>query len=79
MHPDREDRLVDRLVTFSIEDGGRLVIIENVPASVDPETDERFFSPDTVERLQAIVWSGHEPDRIAQTPVYRFAGPGVDD
>jgi hypothetical protein len=72
MHPDSEDRPVDRLVTFSIEYRGRLVIIENVPASVDPQTAARFFWPDTVERLQAIVWSGREPDRIAQTPVFRF-------
>lgn len=68
-----EERLVNRLVTYSIEYGGRIVIIENVPARVDPETGEQFFSPETVERLQAIVWSGRQPDRVAETPVFQFA------
>jgi YgiT-type zinc finger domain-containing protein len=73
MAKDNEERLVDRLVTYSIEYGGRLVIIENVPARVDPETGEQFFSPETVEQLQAIVWSGRQPDRVMQTPVFQFA------
>jgi YgiT-type zinc finger domain-containing protein len=68
-----EDRLVEKLVTYSIEHGGRIVIVENVPARVDLETGEQFFSPETVEQLQAIVWSGRQPDRIAQTPVFQFA------
>jgi YgiT-type zinc finger domain-containing protein len=68
-----EDRLVEKLVTYSIEYGGRIVIVENVPARVDPETGEQFFSPETVEQLHAIVWSGRKPDRIAQTPVFQFA------
>jgi YgiT-type zinc finger domain-containing protein len=73
MANDNEDRLVNRLVTYSIEYGGRMVVIENVPARVDPETGEQFFSPETVERLQAIVWSGRQPDRTVETPVFQFA------
>lgn len=73
MLSDNEDRLVERLVTYSVEYDGRIIIIENVPARVDPETGEQFFSPDTVEQLQAIVWSGRQPDRLAQTPVFQFA------
>lgn len=69
----KEDRLVDRLVTYSIEYDGRIVFVENVPARVDPETGERFFSPETVEQLQAIVWSDRQPDRMAETPVFEFA------
>jgi YgiT-type zinc finger domain-containing protein len=68
-----EDRLVQSLVTYSVEYEGRIVIVENVPARVDPETGERFYSPETVEQLQSIVWSGRQPDRVAQTPVFRFA------
>lgn len=73
MRYDNGERMVDRLVTYTIEYQGRVVIIENVPAQVDPETGEQFFSPETVEQLQAIVWSGREPDRVAQTPVFQFA------
>ena len=67
------DRLVQSPVTYSVEHGGRIVIIENVPARVDPEPGERFYSPETVERIQAIVWSNRQPDRVAQTPVFQFA------
>jgi YgiT-type zinc finger domain-containing protein len=69
----REDRLVQSLVTYSVEYRGRIVFIENVPARVDPETGERFYSPETVEQIQAIVWSGRQPDRMAETPVFQFA------
>ncbi len=68
-----EDRMVQSLVTYSVEYQGRMVIVENVPARVDPETGERFYSPQTVEQLQAIVWSDRQPDRVEQTPVFRFA------
>lgn len=73
MPSDTTDRLIDKLVTYSVEHGGRLIIVENVPARVDPETDEQFFAPETVEKLQAIVWSDRKPDRVAQTPVFHFA------
>jgi YgiT-type zinc finger domain-containing protein len=73
MMDDPGDRLVQSLVTYSVEHGGRIVIIENVPARVDPETGEQFFSPETVEKIQAIVWSDRQPDRVAQTPVFQFA------
>lgn len=76
MHPmsdKHEDRMVQSLVTYSVEYEGRIVIVENVPARIDPETGERFYSPETVEQLQAIVWSGRKPDRMAQTPVFKFA------
>jgi hypothetical protein len=73
MTDEREDRLVQSLVTYSVEYEGRMVIVENVPARVDPETGDRFYSPETVEQFQAIVWSGRKPDRMAQTPVFEFA------
>lgn len=68
-----DDRLEERLVTFSMDYHGRTVTIENVPARVDPKTGEQYFSPETVEQLQAIVWSGREPDRMAEPPLFQFA------
>ena len=52
---------------------GRLVIIENVPAKVCLETGERFFSPETVEHLQQIIWEKQEPKRMVEAPVFEFA------
>ena len=73
MAHEAEDRLVDRLVTYSVEYCGRMIIVEIVPARVDPETGEQFFAPETVEQLQAIVWSGRQPERVTETPVFQFA------
>lgn len=71
--PQREERLVERLVTYTVEIDGRVIIVENVPARVDEETGERYFSPSTVERLQEIMWSEQAPDRVVETPVFQFA------
>ena len=68
-----EERLVERLVSYPIEVDGRLVVVENVPARVNEETGERFFSPETVERVQRIVWEQPSPSRVVQTPVFNFA------
>ena len=53
------ETLVEKKVTYSIEVNERLVIIEDVPARVNIETGERYFSPETVERLQQTVWERH--------------------
>ena len=50
------ETLVKKNVTYHIEFDGRLFLIENVPARVNVETGERHFSPETVERLQHIVF-----------------------
>ena len=60
-------------VTYTIETEGRLVVIEHVPARVCIETGEQFFSPQTVERIHAIVRGNRKPDRTILTPVYDFA------
>ena len=67
------ERLVDCLVTYALEVDGWFVVIEHVPARVNEETGERFFAPETVERLQQIVWEGPSPSRTIQTPVFEFA------
>lgn len=68
-----DDRLEERLVTFTMEYHGRTVIIENVPARVDPDTGEEYFSPETVDQLQAIIWGGSHSDHEAPTQVVQFA------
>lgn len=72
-HPPEQERLVERLVTYTVELEGRLVVIEHVPARVDVETGERFFSPEVAQRLQQIAWGERTPDRIMETPVFDFA------
>ncbi|MCB1192905.1 MAG: hypothetical protein KDK90_20845 [Leptospiraceae bacterium] len=42
-------------VTYTLEINGDFYVIENVPAIVNPETGEQFFSSETVERLHQII------------------------
>ncbi len=67
------ETLVEQKVTYTLETKGRLIVIENVPARVNPETGEQLFSPETVERLQKMVQEHQQPTRTIQVPVYEFA------
>ena len=68
-----EERFVEQKVTYTLETDGRFVIVENVPARVSERTGERFFSPETVESLQRIVWETKTPSRVIQTPVFEYS------
>jgi hypothetical protein len=68
-----DEHLVEQTVTYTLLKDGKFYIIENVPARVDVDTGEQYFAPQTVERLQQIVWEKRKPIRIVQTPVYEFA------
>lgn len=67
------ETMVERKVTYTLEKDGKFVIVENVPARVCLETGEQFFSPETVERLQRMIWGEEKPKRVIETPVYEFA------
>ncbi len=62
----------EQKVTYVLEQDGKVLIIEHVPARVCRETGERLFAPETVERLQQIVWEHRQPTRIVETPVFEF-------
>ena len=67
-----DEEFVQQNVTYTLQTGDRFVVIENVPARVSLRTGERFFSPDTVERLQQIVWEQKAPVRMVETPVFQY-------
>ena len=67
------ETLVDEKVTYHIELDGQLFLVENIPARVNVETGEKHFSPETVERLQQVVWERCRPVRTIETPVYEYA------
>lgn len=74
MHSKKQnERLVARKVTYTLYKNGQFYIVENVPARVDVETGEEYFSPETVEILHKIVLESKQPDRTIQTPVFDFA------
>ena len=63
---------VDQRVTYTLQSGDKLVMVENVPARVCVQTGERLFAPEVVERLQEIVWDQKRPIRTIETPVFEF-------
>ena len=68
-----QETLVEKQVTYTLELSGKIILIENVPARVNEETGEQFFSPSTVERLQQIVLEEENPDRFVRVPVYNYS------
>jgi len=68
-----EERLVERRVTYTLEHEGKFYIVKNVPARVNEETSEQFFSPATVERLRKTILGHERPRRVIETPVYEYA------
>lgn len=66
------EALIEQKVTYSLEVDGQFILIEDVPARVNVETGERFFAPETVERLQQTVWGHSKPVRVIETPVFAF-------
>ena len=73
MQNNSDEAFIHQEVTYTLDVGGRVVIVERVPARVSLRTGERLFAPDTVERLQKIVWEAKTPTRVVETPVYDFA------
>lgn len=70
---EKEEKIVERRVTYTLEHEGKFYIVENVPARVNEETGEQFFSPATVEQLQKMILGHGKPRRILETPVYEYA------
>jgi hypothetical protein len=68
----REERLVEKRVTYTLEMDGKFYIVKNVPARVDEETGEQFFAPSAVEHLQETILGQAEPSRVVETPVYEY-------
>jgi hypothetical protein len=71
---DTTEEFSEQEVTYMAEVDGRLVVIERVPARVSRTTGERLYAPETVERIQAIIWGQSPPARTISAPVYEFSG-----
>jgi YgiT-type zinc finger domain-containing protein len=47
---------IQKAVTYSLELDSKFYVVENFPARVCVETGETFFAPETLDRLQEIIW-----------------------
>lgn len=68
-----DENLKERRVRYTIEIEGKFYIVENVPARVNEETGEHFFSPSTVEHLQKTIVGKTKPNKVIETPVYYYS------
>jgi YgiT-type zinc finger domain-containing protein len=68
-----QETLIETRVSYTIELQGQLYLIEQVPARACQETGEDYFSPETVEQIQALIKSGR---LLEETPL---TGHGFDD
>jgi len=69
----KQETYEEQKVNYMLEMDGKFIIVQNVPARVCLETGERLFSPQTVERLQQLIWEQRKPARVIETPVFEFA------
>jgi hypothetical protein len=67
-----KELLVDKNVNYVMEEDGELVIIEKVPARVNPETGEQLLSSKTLQRLREMIKERKSPIRVIETPIYEF-------
>jgi hypothetical protein len=49
------ETLAKKEVNYILELEDRIIVVENVPARISLETGERYFAPETVERLQNMI------------------------
>jgi YgiT-type zinc finger domain-containing protein len=67
------ETMIETEVTYTLEHVGKFFLIEHVPARVCRETGEQYFSPETVEHLQALIKGKKKPNKVVETPVYEYA------
>lgn len=69
-----QETMIKTEVTYTLQHDGKFCLVEHVPARVCRETGEQFFAPETVERIQALIKSRQQPERVIETPVYEYSG-----
>ena len=66
-------KLIRKTITHPQAYLGKIYILENVPAEVCSQCGEVLISPEVLEKIQELVWSGEKPGRRAEVPVYDLA------
>ena len=67
-----DGRLVPRHVMVDCRRGGKLMVIENVPARVCNHCGERYYSASTVRAMEAIAKGCRARKRFIRVPVAKF-------
>jgi hypothetical protein len=70
-----QEEFHEQNVTYRADVDGRIIVIEGVPPRISFLTGVSLYAPETVERIQAMVWGELPPTRTVLTPVYDFSRP----
>jgi len=46
----------EQYVTYTLEMEGKFYLVEHVPAKVCLETGEQYFTLETIDKIQKIIW-----------------------
>ena len=66
-------RLETKIVTFTHEVNGQVIIVKNVPAESCGDCGEKTYSPQVTDELLAFAEKKHNPVELVKVPVYDFA------
>ncbi len=61
----------EREVVRAMRQGDRIIVVEHIPAEVCDVCGDVLFTPETIERLEALRQTTAPP--IRTVPLYRFA------
>lgn len=65
-------KVEEELISYTLFYEGHWIVVENVPAKVCQQCGEKLFAPDTVDRLQNIIWSKQKPVKKIEMPVFNL-------
>jgi YgiT-type zinc finger domain-containing protein len=66
-------KLEKRRVTFTYEENGKHLLIENVPAEVCIQCGEKTYSPRVTDTLLRFARDEFKPVKTIRVPVFDFA------
>ena len=69
--PDCPGEYEQREVVRAMSQGDRIIVVEHIPAEVCDVCGDVLFTPETIERLEALRQTTAPP--IRTVPLYRFA------
>ena len=61
-----------QLITYSQIYNGQLVAVENVPADVCPRCGEQYFSKETADQIQKVIYSGDAAKKL-EVPLFDYS------
>ena len=70
---DMKETMISTEVNYTLQFEDKFFIVEHVPARVCQETGEQYFSPETVEHIHSLIRGKKKPDKVIETPVYKYA------